>query len=57
FLLFGLLLIGMYLPFLKEIFGQEALNPTDWIYTLGASLGIIIFNELLKWRKRLKSAL
>ncbi len=50
----GLLLIGMYLPFLNEIFGQEALNLRDWIYTLGASLGIIIFNELLKWRRRLK---
>ncbi|MBI2645756.1 MAG: cation-transporting P-type ATPase, partial [Deltaproteobacteria bacterium] len=49
-----LLLIGIYFPFLNEIFGQEALNPIDWIYVLSASLGIIIFNELLKWRKRLK---
>ena len=50
----GLLLIGIYLPFLNDIFGQEALHPIDWVYALGASLGIIIFNELLKWRKRLK---
>ena len=50
----GLLLIGIYLPFLNDIFGQEALNPMDWMYTLGASSGIIIFNEFLKWRRRIR---
>ncbi len=55
FLSIGLLLIGMYLPFLKEIFGQESLVPIDWAYVLSASLGIIAFNEILKWRKRLKA--
>ena len=44
-----LLLIGMYLPWLKDIFGQEGLTLKDWIFSFFASCGILVSVEIQKW--------
>ncbi len=51
---FSLLLLGMYFPFLKEVFGQVELVPQDWIELGTGVVVFILFAELFKVMRRYK---
>ena len=46
----------IYVPFLQEVFGTEALGPKDLLISLSAAVAIIAAAELWKWRQRTISA-
>lgn len=49
---FSLLLLGMYFPFLKEVFGQVELVPQDWLELAAGVVVFIFFAELFKVIRR-----
>lgn len=51
---FSLLLLGMYLPVLNEVFGHVELGPGDWLELSVGVVIFILFTELFKLIRRNK---